>query len=200
MATHKIQSTDAADLLKPQRSDEEETFDNFDSSPTVPRHKRLVVDLDPVPKFLKNVVDDWATQGMIISFKLETDPSLLLHKAHVALERYAHHLVIGNLLTTRKWEVVFVSADGGEKWIRVPMARRKKSVSGWEHMVGAADSNFAKEDGAAQSQAMEDGSENKPLDPATLPAMEPELEIESLIIPAIEELHSKHIKKCEGKV
>lgn len=86
MSEHKIQSTGAADGVKKAAdkqesnpsakgsSSEEETFDNFDSSPQVPRSKRLVVDLDPVPKFLKNLVDGWAPQCMIVSFKLETDP------------------------------------------------------------------------------------------------------------------------------
>lgn len=87
MAEHKIQSTDAADGVKKAgeipdapaaqaagNRAEEETFDNFDSSPKVPRSKRLIVDLDPVPKFLKNLVDGWAPQCMIVSFKLETDP------------------------------------------------------------------------------------------------------------------------------
>lgn len=81
MAEHKIQSTDAADKIKQKSSPElkpsaaaDEEFDNFDSSPKVPRSKRLIVDLDPVPKFLKNLVDGWAPQCMIVSFKLETDP------------------------------------------------------------------------------------------------------------------------------
>lgn len=32
--------------------------------------KKLVIDLDPVPKFLKKVVDEWAPKGMIVSFKV----------------------------------------------------------------------------------------------------------------------------------
>lgn len=76
----------------------EEVFDNFDSSPAVPRSKCLVIDLDPVPKFLKNLVEGWSPEGMIVSFKLETDPSILVHKARYSLDRYQHHLVIGNLL------------------------------------------------------------------------------------------------------
>ncbi len=70
MADHKIQSTDAADAAAKNASkkalpdEEEEAFDNFDSSPAVPRSKRLVIDLDPVPKFLKNLVDDWAVGCM----------------------------------------------------------------------------------------------------------------------------------------
>jgi phosphopantothenate-cysteine ligase len=179
MVEHKIQSTNATDTK--DEPEDEEDFDNFDSSPKVPRSKRLVVDLDPVPKFLKNLVDGWAPQGMIVSFKLETDPKILVHKAQYSLERYAHHLVIGNLLSTRNWEVVFVSRDEKskdgvkEKWIRVPAHRRKKTISGIEHLVGLA------------------GGREQPTDPADFPQGEPEMEIESLIIPAVEEMHSKHI-------
>ena len=82
----------------------------------------LLIALDPVPKFLKQLVDAWAPQSMIVSFKLETDPDLLAQKARKALRTYAHHLVIGNLLATRKWEVLFVEAGGGERWVRVPAA------------------------------------------------------------------------------
>lgn len=32
--------------------------------------KKLVVDLDPVPKFLKRLVEQWAPQAMIVSFKV----------------------------------------------------------------------------------------------------------------------------------
>lgn len=105
MSEHKIQSTNAADVFKKgtnagarAATEEEETFDNFDSSPAVPRSKSLVIDLDPVPKFLKNLVEGWSPQGMIVSFKLETDPAILVLKARYSLDRYQHHLVIGNLL------------------------------------------------------------------------------------------------------
>ncbi|KAI0008331.1 DFP-domain-containing protein [Xylariaceae sp. FL0662B] len=196
MAEHKIQSTTATDSLnqgqgptiipkeqREQQQPDEEAFDNFDSSPSVPRSKRLIVDLDPVPKFLKNLVDGWAPEGMIVSFKLETDPRILVHKAKYSLERYQHHLVIGNLLSTRKWEVVFVAPDREDRWIRVPINRRKKTLSGLEDLVGAADRSY----------------DNQPLDPATLPEGEPEMEIESLIIPAVEEMHSKHVESFASK-
>lgn len=107
MSEHKIQSTNAVDAVKKSgannggtrpTSEEEETFDNFDSSPAKPRSKSLLIDLDPVPKFLKNLVEGWSPQGMIVSFKLETDPTILVHKAKYSLDRYQHHLVIGNLL------------------------------------------------------------------------------------------------------
>lgn len=120
------------------------------NEPEPPSHaKKLVVDLDPVPKFLHRLVDGWAPHdSMVVSFKLETDPDLLLAKSEQALQRYSHHLVVGNLLSSRKWEVVFVSRDisagngagagggrggndGGHdpaishRWIRIPNEERK---------------------------------------------------------------------------
>lgn len=170
MVEHKIQSTNAVDKIP----EEDEAFDNFDSSAERTRSKRFLIDLDPVPKFLKNLVDGWAPEGMIVSFKLETDPAILVHKAEYSLDRYQHHLVIGNLLSTRKWEVVFVSKEG-ERWIRVPRHRRKKSFGGVEANVGRSE-------------------RERPMNPDEIPAGEPELEIESLIIPAVEEMHDKHIE------
>lgn len=162
MVEHKIQSTNATDV---KDNEEEETFDNFDSLPAIPRSKRLIVDLDPVPKFLKNLVDGWAPEGMIVSFKLETDPEILVHKAQYSLDRYQHHLVIGNLLATRKWEVVFVAPGQKDRWIRVRKGKR----------------------------------EDVPIDPKELPEGDPEVEIESLIIPAVQELHGSHIRDGRRK-
>ncbi|KAJ4385099.1 Phosphopantothenate--cysteine ligase cab2 [Neurospora sp. IMI 360204] len=208
MSEHKIQSTDAADFKKSSSTStsvapsaratpapgsgngngsgttgvvDEETFDNFDSSPTVPRSKRLVVDLDPVPKFLKNLVEGWSPEGMIVSFKLETDPSILTLKAKYSLDRYQHHLVIGNLLSTRKWEVVFVAPNRKDRWIRVPMHRR----------VGSGSASSGNPPPPTQTE------KDEPLDPKSLPEGEPEIEIESLIIPAVKELHSEYVDTFE---
>lgn len=60
-------------------------------------------------------------------YQLETDPALLIPKSRAALERYGHHLVIGNDLHRRKLEVVFVSRehqgtaarDVGINWLRI---------------------------------------------------------------------------------
>ena len=126
---------------------------------------KLVIDLDPVPKFLKRLVDGWAPDGMIVSFKLETDPALLLSKAQGALQRYSHHLVIGNLLSTRAWEVVFVEPGEKERWIRIPTQQLFKNVLGGS--------------GARKST---EHSESSP-------------DIESLIIPEVAKLHDKHIER-----
>ncbi|CAH2353668.1 phosphopantothenate--cysteine ligase Cab2p [[Candida] railenensis] len=101
----------------------------------MPQHKiqsqtsgKLIVDLEQVPKFLRRLVDNWAPSAMIVSFKLETDNSILIKKALGALTRYQHQLVIGNLLQTRKWEVVFIRPDGEQTWIRLNEEEQKNNV------------------------------------------------------------------------
>ncbi|KAI7308048.1 DFP-domain-containing protein, partial [Hortaea werneckii] len=169
MVEHKIQSSE--DFHPAQQQTNGSAGPNNDGMKPPAAHmegKSLIIDLDPVPKFLKQLVDAWAPQSMIISFKLETDPGLLARKARYALEKYSHHLVIGNLLTTRKWEVLFVSATGGERWIRVPAGRRTKSATGEELM-----------DQEAQQQSRE-----------------PAVEIESLIVPEVAQMHREMIAKA----
>ena len=58
-----------------------------------------------------------------ISQQLETEQSLLIPKSRAALERYGHHLVIGNILTTRKHEVVFIQKSS-ESWLRLNEAEK----------------------------------------------------------------------------
>ena len=152
--------------------------------------RSLVIDLEPVPKFLKQLVDGWAPEAMIVSFKLETDPSILVKKAQYALNKYSHHLVIGNLLLTRKWEVVFVSVLDGEKWIRVPSSRRTKSFSGVQSLVGSADP-------LTQSDTVE--ADRSVSDQGGVPQGEPAVEIESLIIPEIETMHTRLIEQAQTR-
>lgn len=109
--------------------------DFFLPSSRIPEHKiqsqdhggKLVVDLEPVPKFLRRLVDSWAPIAMIVSFKLETDDSILIKKATTALERYNHQLVIGNLLQTRKHEVVFVTPDDND-WVKLSKSQIDEDV------------------------------------------------------------------------
>ncbi|KAI0763469.1 DFP-domain-containing protein [Trametes elegans] len=91
----------------------------------------LHIEMDQVPKILKPLVAEWTREGFIISFKLETDPNLLIPKARQALARYGHQVVIGNELHRRKFEVVFVtpkqassaadptSSGYEEAWLRI---------------------------------------------------------------------------------
>lgn len=175
LSEHKIQSSEIPKqrqygTINPKRSEEISSA----------QAKKLMIDLDPVPKFLKNLVEGWAPEGMIVSFKLETDPSILVQKAQAALDRYSHHLVIGNLLSTRKWEVVFVAPNTEEHWIRVPSHRRVKSVSGQDGIMQRPSMAALTED--AKPHLTEELMDTT------------ELEIESLIVPEVVELHQNHIR------
>lgn len=169
MVEHKIQSSEEFNQQRPMPNGDVGPSEEELRGRKPAAHmegKSLMIDLDPVPKFLKSLVDSWAPRAMIISFKLETDPNLLATKAKSALDKYAHHLVIGNLLNTRKFEVLFVSAGGGEKWLRVPTNRRAKSITG-------------RTDGGRPG-AQED--------------IETAIEIESWIVPEVAQLHTHMIK------
>ncbi|KZO91610.1 DFP-domain-containing protein [Calocera viscosa TUFC12733] len=91
----------------------------------------LQIEMDQVPKILKPLRDHWTPEGFIVSFKLETDPQLLIPKARQALERYDHKLVIGNDLNRRKFEVVFVEKDSTSKtgykesWVTLPEGKHE---------------------------------------------------------------------------
>jgi phosphopantothenate-cysteine ligase len=182
MAEHKIQSSEIPN----------DVYTGYNEDQPSNKSKKLIIDLDPVPKFLHRLVDGWAPEGsMIVSFKLETDPALLVYKARTSLQRYAHHLVIGNLLSTRKWEVVFVTPEGDppERWVRVPKTRRSKSISGVENQVGLAEGKLAATtgnngDASSAGQAEEETTG---------------VEIESLIIPELVTLHTKMIEKAASK-
>lgn len=187
MVEHKIQSSDAVGRSDHKVDPGEETEMELDAQTANVQSKKLVVNLDPVPKFLKRLVDGWAPEGMIVSFKLETDPSILISKAHYSLERYSHHLVIGNLLSTRKWEVVFVSPNSPDYWIRIPKHRRTKSISGNESQVGLAAVRCGNSEGIA------DLGINEQLD------AEGCLEIESLIVPEVAKMHVARIRSTENR-
>lgn len=189
MSEHKIQSLELPPSANNgQSSGESDIYTGENDFEPPKSRKKLVIHLDPVPKFLHRLVDGWAPAGsMIVSFKLETDPNLLVYKSQTALRRYSHHLVIGNLLSTRKWEVVFVTPDPPyERWIRVPKPKRSKSISGVEGQVGLAEAKELREaenrpDPELVEQAPEEGRDG--------------IEIESLIIPELVKLHSSMIAK-----
>ena len=145
-----------------------------------PPKKSLTIELDPVPKFLKALVQDWAPGGMIISFKLETDSSILIRKAQKALKQYSHHLVIGNLLSNRKYEVVLVSKDQPEKWIKLPHHLRKYSSSA---------GRTRRPSEPADRMATVNGEKN---------CLQAELEIESLLVPEVVEIHTRRVQAIDG--
>ena len=168
ISEHKIQSAGGGE---PEANGTSEPDEHKDM-----QGRKLVIDLDPVPKFLKSLVDGWAPEGMIVSFKLETDPSLLVSKAQQALKKYSHHLVIGNLLSRRKWEVVFVAPGNEERWIRLPRPRMSKNLSGNRSNVSPNDAGTSEQDWMGG---------------------EPQQEIESLIVPEVAQMHKIFAQKSQ---
>lgn len=83
----------------------------------MPEHKiqssngPLQLSLNMVPKILSPLVKDWSPQAFVISFKLETDASILLDKAKKALDTYRHQAVVANVLDSRRGYVVVVTRD-----------------------------------------------------------------------------------------
>ncbi|KAM8868161.1 phosphopantothenate--cysteine ligase [Synchiropus picturatus] len=83
----------------------------------MPEHKiqssngPLQLSMKMVPKILSPLVKDWAPQAFVISFKLETDPTILLEKARRALDTYRHQAVVANVLDSRRGYVVVVTSD-----------------------------------------------------------------------------------------
>jgi len=73
------------------------------------------IQLQCVPKMLVPLAQQWKGDSALVSFKLETDSKILVAKARKALDKYGHKLVIGNLLNTRKKEVLLVYKDKMEE-------------------------------------------------------------------------------------
>lgn len=71
----------------------------------------LQITMKMVPKMLSPLVRDWAPEAFVISFKLETDPQILLDKSRQALEKYRHQVVVANVLESRRTSVIIVTRD-----------------------------------------------------------------------------------------
>jgi len=76
---------------------------------------RLDLTFEPVPKMLGILTSDWAPNSFIVSFKLETDPSLLEYKAKGSLSNYGHQLVVANLLSSHKDYLILYLKDSSVK-------------------------------------------------------------------------------------
>ena len=79
----------------------------------------LELKLKTTPKILKMTCEEWLPKAFIVTFKLETDPDILMKKARGALDAYGHQVVVANLLSTRRSAVTIVSRlkGGGDEEI-----------------------------------------------------------------------------------
>uniref|UniRef100_A0A6B2LB67 DNA/pantothenate metabolism flavoprotein C-terminal domain-containing protein n=1 Tax=Arcella intermedia TaxID=1963864 RepID=A0A6B2LB67_9EUKA len=66
----------------------------------------LQLSLDNVPKVVPLLKSEWCPEALIITFKLETDPSILSKKMNGHLVGYNVDIVIGNILGQHRKEVV----------------------------------------------------------------------------------------------
>ena len=98
-AVHKIQSRDYG-LKNSEQS----------NATQVGADDTLTITLYPVPKVIPTLRKTWCPNAFVISFKLETDSTILRQKASMAMKRNGVHLVIGNELKTR-YEKVFILSN-----------------------------------------------------------------------------------------
>ena len=70
------------------------------------------------PKMLMPLRHVWAPESFVVTFKLETDESILVKKAQGSIQKYGMDLVIANLLMTRKEQVTFIKANDSRTILR----------------------------------------------------------------------------------
>jgi phosphopantothenate-cysteine ligase len=75
----------------------------------------LTLQLQAVPKVLGTLQKTWAPDVFVVSFKLETDATILKQKAQQAMQKYGVRMVVGNLLQTRYEQVHLLLSQ--EEWI-----------------------------------------------------------------------------------
>ena len=70
----------------------------------------LQMNLKQVPKMLLHLTNTWAKESFIVSFKLETDPDLVVQKSKAAIEKYSVHLVVANQLQVHLCNHIFLNS------------------------------------------------------------------------------------------
>lgn len=88
--------------------------DNISEHKIQSKEGALVIQLEPVPKIIKIMKDTWCPESFIITFKLETDRSLLDKKAkyHLSKNHYGVQCVVGNILGEHQDKVTLYTEDG----------------------------------------------------------------------------------------
>lgn len=98
-------------------------------------HGPLELKLEKVPKMIGLLTSEWAPKAFCISFKLETDETILIEKASAAIRNYQVHGVVANILHTRKDVVYLVSPErGGERGF-VETLRRPPELERIEELI-----------------------------------------------------------------
>ncbi|ETW06008.1 hypothetical protein H310_03626 [Aphanomyces invadans] len=78
----------------------------------------LTLQLHNVPKLLGLLRHEWAPNAFYVSFKLETDETILKQKALSSIENYGVHLVVANELKTRFDQVWLITKDADVRLVK----------------------------------------------------------------------------------
>ncbi|EJK63627.1 hypothetical protein THAOC_15704 [Thalassiosira oceanica] len=105
-ATHKIQSRDYGINHQSGSKDDRDATIRLDPDNT------LQLTLYPVPKVIPSLRRDWCPNAFVVSFKLETDFTILQQKQVLAMKKNDVQMVIGNELATRYEKVFILTRDG----------------------------------------------------------------------------------------
>lgn len=111
MSEHKIQSEDVMTSSMNSRG-RPSLSSAAPAAQTAAQDVSLTLHLRPVPKTLHALKGSWAPSCCVVSFKLETDPPLLLRKAGGAIQAYGVDAVVANILERRYSEVALVRGMG----------------------------------------------------------------------------------------
>lgn len=78
----------------------------------------LTLNLDGVPKLL-HIVRSICPSILFVSFKLDTEMEPLLRKANKSAQIYDTDIIVANELHSRRWLVILVDKNGGERKLEV---------------------------------------------------------------------------------
>ena len=81
--------------------------------------------MKPVPKMMYHVKNTWNPETFLISFKLETDESLLQNKSRAAIEKYGCDMVVANILATRRDTVTIFHKSGLKYDLKSPPEQKQ---------------------------------------------------------------------------
>ncbi len=116
---HKIQSRDYGLKSSSEEKSSSATSPIANSIAMNKSDNTLSLTLYPVPKVIHQIRKEWSPHAYCVSFKLETDETILRQKVSQAMKKYDVHMVIGNILQTRHDQVLLFAKHQDEYGVDV---------------------------------------------------------------------------------
>jgi hypothetical protein len=123
---------------------------------TIQSEGTLTVKFYPVPKAIPNLCHVWCPDAFVVSFKHETDLTILRQKSVLAMKKSDVHMVIGNVLATRYEKVFVLSCNNVDD----DLADESKSKTGRAIMTDLPKGFHINEITAADSSSGGEGAAN----------------------------------------